>query len=504
MRIKDQKRDGSMTIFVSLVMLLVASVLFTLLEAARFPGLDAKADMNAMLSVESAFAEYQKEIWDQYDLLFLDLGYGEQLMDLTKLKERILALNQENLNPKTEGWINKSANFYRMNVTQCVIDEYELATDDGGMAFFSQAVESVKNEVPYQAAEALYEKITGINNVEESADHPEETMNQAQRTITEERNRKKEENRQRQEQGEIVQPLEEVENPVETVSAHKTSAILAQTVENPDALSVKALNLTDTVENRTKQEGNSPGYYNAGFYEKILYQKYLQDHFGCYTRSNENRVLDYELEYLLVGKASDQENLESVVHRILAIRLAANLLYLLGDAAKMEEALAAATALVGFTGNPGIIELAKMGIIVAWAYAESILDLRTLLAGGKVALIKSAENWTLGLSNLSGAFSGTQKVKESEDGFSYEDYLQKMLYFETQEKLNYRAMDLIEKNVRVWSGNQNLRMDSMAQRMKVTVCYEAKPLFLRLVRIGDISDETYQFTYEKKISYLDT
>ena len=40
MRIKDQKRDGSMTIFVSLVMLLVASVLFTLLEAARFPGLD--------------------------------------------------------------------------------------------------------------------------------------------------------------------------------------------------------------------------------------------------------------------------------------------------------------------------------------------------------------------------------------------------------------------------------------------------------------------------------
>lgn len=52
MRIKDQKRDGSMTIFVSLVMLLVSSVLFTLLEAARFPGLDAKADMNAMLSVE--------------------------------------------------------------------------------------------------------------------------------------------------------------------------------------------------------------------------------------------------------------------------------------------------------------------------------------------------------------------------------------------------------------------------------------------------------------------
>ena len=55
MRKKEKK--GSMTIFVSLVMLLVASLLFTMLESARMPGLSAKADMNAMLSAESAFAE---------------------------------------------------------------------------------------------------------------------------------------------------------------------------------------------------------------------------------------------------------------------------------------------------------------------------------------------------------------------------------------------------------------------------------------------------------------
>ena len=62
-------------------------------------------------SVESAFAEYQKEIWDQYDLLFLDLGYGEQLMDLTKLKERILALNQENLQSKDGGMDQQKCQF---------------------------------------------------------------------------------------------------------------------------------------------------------------------------------------------------------------------------------------------------------------------------------------------------------------------------------------------------------------------------------------------------------
>lgn len=498
------KEKGSVTIFVSLVMLLVASLLFTMLESARVPGLKTKADMNAMLSAESVFAEYQPELWEHYDLLYLDLGYGEQRIDLTKLKERILILNQENLNPKGSGLPGKRADMYRMNVTQCVVEEYELATDDGGAAFFSQAVESMKNEITYQAAQKIYEKISNTKEVEETADNPEGKMEEAEVMIRTERERKAEENRQRMEQGEEVQPLEEVENPVEIVKEQKTSGILTQVVENPGQLSVKAINLSDSVENRQKQCGNSSGYYAKGFYERIVYQKYLQKYFGCYTAPGQDGVLDYELEYLLAGKASDQENLESAVYRILAVRMAANLLSLFGDAVKMNEALTVATALVGFTGNPAIIELAKSGILVAWAYAESIVDIRTLLGGGKLPLIKTSEDWETSLDHISEAFGGNIRAREREDGFSYQDYLQKMLYFQNQEQLNYRAMNVMEKNIRIWSGNPNICMDSMTQKMKLTVSYEASPLFLRLVTIGDVSDEAYQFTQEKEISYLNS
>lgn len=504
MRQEAGKEKGSITIFVSLVMLLVASLLFTMLEAARVPGLKAKADMNAMLSTESALAEYQPELWERYDLLYLDLGYGGQSINLTKLKERILTLNQENLNPKESAFSGTRADMYRMNVTQCVVSEYELATDDGGAAFFSQAVESMKNEIPYQAALEIYKKISNTKEVEETADNPDGTMDEAGTTIRTERERKAEENRQRMEQGEIVQPLEEAENPIEIVKEQNTSGILTQVVENPGQLSVKSMNLSDSVENRPKQCGNSPGYYSEGFYEKIVYQKYLQKHFGCYTAPGENGVLDYELEYLLAGKASDQENLESVVYRILAVRVAANLLSLLGDAAKMNEALAAATALVGFTGNPAIIEIAKAGILVAWAYAESIVDIRTLLGGGRQPLLKTGEDWVTGLLHISEAFGGSIRAKEREDGCSYEDYLQTMLYFQNQEQLNYRAMNVMEKNIRLWTGNANICMDSMAQKMKITISYEASPLFLRLVTIGNVSDDAYQFTQEKEISYLDS
>lgn len=71
-----------MTIFVSLVMLLVASVLFTLLEAARVPGLDAKAVMMRCCRSSRRLRSIRKRSGDQYDLLVLDLGYGEQLLVL--------------------------------------------------------------------------------------------------------------------------------------------------------------------------------------------------------------------------------------------------------------------------------------------------------------------------------------------------------------------------------------------------------------------------------------
>ena len=69
---------GSMTVFAALSMLLVASFLFALLEAARVQGLDACADMVSEVGVTSICAEYQQPIWEDYRLLFLDGAYGTE------------------------------------------------------------------------------------------------------------------------------------------------------------------------------------------------------------------------------------------------------------------------------------------------------------------------------------------------------------------------------------------------------------------------------------------
>ena len=45
------------------------------------------------------------------------------------------------------------------------------------------------------------------------------------------------------------------------------------------------------------------------------------------------------------------------------------------DAGKLSSATAMATSLAGFTGNPAIIKVVEIGIVAAWAYVESILDI---------------------------------------------------------------------------------------------------------------------------------
>lgn len=65
----------------------------------------------------------------------------------------------------------------------------------------------------------------------------------------------------------------------------------------------------------------------------------------------------------------------------------------------------------------------KWGILAAWAYSESILDVRALLEGRKIAWIKNAEQWTTGINQTSEAVDGFAMAKDCENGWDYMKYL---------------------------------------------------------------------------------
>ena len=159
--------------------------------------------------------------------------------------------------------------------------------------------------------------------------------------------------------------------------------------------------------------------------------------------------LSYEIEYILSGKESDEKNLESIVQKIFLIRLGINYLYLLTDTGKQAEAAALALTISTLLSIPWAEEAVKQLILIAWAAGESIIDLRTILSGGRVALVKTAENWQLSLSGLMtlGTDSDSLEGADSKEGFSYEDYLRVLLFLQDSGESAIRCLDRIEQNL---------------------------------------------------------
>lgn len=134
------------------------------------------------------------------------------------------------------------------------------------------------------------------------------------------------------------------------------------------------------------------------------------------------------------------------------------MLYLLSDSAKMAEAQAMALALTAVILLPELAEPVKYTILFAWAYVESLQDVKTLLGGGRVPIFKTAADWRTGINSL-------KNVRESlsEDsggnGLNYKEYLQIMIFLQDAGTRTERAMDIIEMDIRRTPGNGRFRLD---------------------------------------------
>lgn len=106
------------------------------------------------------------------------------------------------------------------------------------------------------------------------------------------------------------------------------------------------------------------------------------------------------MEYIIGGEHNDRKNVYKVINQLAVIREGVNLSYLISSQDKMSEAYMLAAALVGVTGCDLAVRLVQYIIVSIWAYAESIVELRKLLAGETIALIKNRDNWILQLSSL--------------------------------------------------------------------------------------------------------
>lgn len=523
-----QSIKGSITIFMSMMLMLVASLLFTLLEGSRYLMLGMEAVLNSQSVTQSMFAEYHVPAYDNYHLFLLDSGYGTGELRLSELHARMQQLAQENLNPTVKGW-GRYSHFLQMDAAQASVVQYQLATDQHAGALLEQMTQVMKKELATDFIDQTVKKLTGVQESSEQGKKADHYLDGALDAIEQAKEAEQQDALAAERlskmrslklnsvsntrilqtdtadgiQGEWT--AEEVENPMEDIKSAKSSPLLMQVLTDEKGISAKQIAKEDAVEKRALNTGNYKNAGSHGLADKMLIVQYLKKYTSNYLAEiSVPHALRYEQEYILFGKYTDEDNLKKMASRLLLIREGINFAYLMTDSAKKEEALAMAAAIAAATGIPGAVKAIQMGILASWAYAESIAELRTLFLGGKIAAVKSATDWNVSLSEAAAIpFQTSIKAKEVKNGLDYNDYLLGFLTVESLEKIGDRFSNVLEKNMRLYAGYEQGKLDCMITAMEANYVYQAQQVFLTFVTIARLSKKGYQYEETYRFSYTD-
>ena len=408
-----QKIKASVTTSLSLCMVLFLTFCIVLMEGTRVYYLRCKAMAAMELAEFSILSEYQKELFEDYGLFFLDLDYEQGREQNAILESRLENYLQKNLEEgETESL--SASNFRR-------------ATDGGGTVFLLQAVEQVKADLGYQIWETLFD---GMGNVKPDAVDLEEILNASESQLPD-----------------LALP---------DLSFPSVKALRTAIFENEESLSDKSMVPSERLLKRAKVQGVGEAE-GVGFAQMQLFDLYLFQNFSYYGSENEEvpkEALEYQLEYIIAGEDSDAKNLENIMWRIFLLRAGGNYLFYHQDAGQLAKAEAKAAAWVGFTANLVLIQLVRELFLIAQAIEDGIEQTKTVFLGETVPLYEN------------GVFAGIS--------LGYEQYLYLFLKAAGKEEKVYRSMDVIELEVRKSSGYEDFRLDHCVDGFEVdwTYCYE--------------------------------
>lgn len=236
------------------------------------------------------------------------------------------------------------------------------------------------------------------------------------------------------------------------------------------------------------------------YQNKAVIGLYLVDKFPNYLSNEDKQALNYQLEYILGGYASDKENLQYVLTKIYKVRSKYNFLYLMRDEKKKAEAYALASAIAGGTGMHFIVKGVEYWILYLWAQAEARIDLRDLLDGYCVKIIKGQQDWNLDLKSIGASIDGSSG-KKSKQGCSYLDYLKILIGKEKTGCLVNRCISLIDINVKK-EYCPKFQIRECIVGGTIALQYEVQPLFTEIAFIREkIMQSNQPFYVQKSLEF---
>ena len=477
------KKDGYITVYLSLTIAAMLIFILTLTEGGRVQTIKFQTECVMDVGLSSIFAEYNRELLNQYGLLAIDTSYGEAGGGEERTKSHLLQYMNMNFTAPEAATVLQCRDLTAVHADNAMLRNISYLSDDNGMVLKYQIVKYMKEKTGISYAE----EVLDMSGVAESDGKYGQLQNEKNSSygqidrILEEINEVR-----RQEEKEEVS----IENPAEHVENMGKSLMLDLAVKDSSTILRREVVLSDYISHRNYREG--VGLWEEqktpdGLVNNYLFRKYLLDNCGYYGNLKENSQLGYQLEYLLYGKSNDFDNLDAFAGQVFRARYVINAAYLFSNSSKINQAAALAATVTTGIGSPQLSEVVKITILFSWCYAETMQDLRILFDGNGVAWVKDDSTWNVPLSELLTFTTSLGTYHAVHDGKTYYDYLSEFILLKDEKTLRMRLMDIMEMDIRRTAGNRYFKMDDCVYQLTAEV--------------NVTSDYGYGFSIERNYSY---
>lgn len=300
---RKQSTPGYMTVYLALVMGILLSLILAVLTAVRISTIRMYIECCADMALDSALAEYHREMLDQYDLFFIDTAYQTGDPSYHRTEEHIFRYMERNLRPQEEFSTAGAKDLLGLSTEDVELLQAGVATDDGGTVLQYHIVQYMKDISGLSLAETLLEQGNQLEDLQ--GRDLEAEWDAAEESLKEEIFRRKK-LQDKDWDGEIP------ETPSDAVRATRSEGILGAAVQGMQ-LSSACLSGAGrpSVRHLNSGTGLSDGKeaVNSLVDQGLLYA-YILKKCGSFGQEKENSALAYEVEYILQQQTQDRENLK--------------------------------------------------------------------------------------------------------------------------------------------------------------------------------------------------
>ena len=452
-----------MTVLLSLTVSLILSLILALFSGARISAAKMRAECVTETGIESVLAEYNRELFERYDLLMTDMSYGGAAADVCNTEEHLRKYVQMNLDGSTGAVLTDTANFRGLYCSGIRIPEITRGGDGNGAVlrrqiFAYMQAEPLENAFAEAAGNVEILQTNGYDTYDTEAEM-DANYAEMERVL---------QGAQENPDAEGAGGGSDVIDKVREVHEKRRFGIL--TLAHPDASAISRAAVTPSMyaSHRGLISGNGyRGSAQTGAAQLLLFDQYLFEKCGSHAAVRDGSRLQYQLEYILAGKGNDYANLEAVAAKLLFWREASNFLYIMTDTEKCNFAEGIAGLVSVLLMLPELKDPLKMAILFAWSFSESVSDIRILLDHGRVPLVKSRDTWKTSFANLLGFGRGAK----GNTGLDYEDYLRMLVLMTDLQTKTMRLMDIIEMDLRETPGNPHFTIDGCIDCLTAEVSF---------------------------------